>query len=76
MAENKRASREALMQTALDAVPETGEIEYADWANNLQMAGNHASVAFYRELKTRGLVRSNLTAHPDGKITHTIGRVR
>lgn len=76
MAENSRPSKEALMQTALDAVPETGEISYREWYEGLVQSGNHAAVGFYRELKSRGLVSSAVVANPDGTISHKIGRAR
>lgn len=72
MAESKT---QALMDAALAAIPETGEIVYADLVQNLKTAGNGDAIPLIVELKRRKLVAAKLEFVEGEGVRHTYSRV-
>ena len=69
------ANIDQLMNTALAAIPETGEIEVPTLVQNLKTSGNGDAVPFLRELKVRGVIKAKLVALDGGGVRHTYERV-
>lgn len=62
-----------LMQSAVDAVPETGTITYKELIDKLNQEGNSAAVPFIAEAKKRKLLRARLV-YENGEVIHTYER--
>lgn len=68
------AGREELLyQAAIDAVPVTGRISYADLRQTLIERGQHDALPYIKAAKKRGALRVHL-AYVDNQVVHEYER--
>lgn len=73
MAREEKLNLQQLMDFALEQVPVTGEINYADLHAKIRASAHPEATQALTELKKRGMLTAKLEATPTG-IKHTYAR--